>query len=115
FGQKSGYTFFGPPANAVLSVYDLGSSPNSAGGKAFVTGVVYNDTLNDNNFYDAGEGLGGVSILAVPTPGGSGGVAASISTFSTGGYSLPLDPGTYDITISGGGLSAPLVYNRVAV
>jgi uncharacterized protein YkwD len=67
--------------------------------RPFLTGVIYKD-LNNNGKYDPGEGLGGVTI----TVSGVG----TTTTFSTGGYSLQLDPGTYTVTASGGGLSGPV-------
>jgi uncharacterized protein YkwD len=63
-----------------------------------LTGVVYNDA-NHSGRYDAGEGLGGVTI----TVAGVG----SITTWDSGGYSFPLDPGTYTVTASGSVLAAP--------
>jgi uncharacterized protein YkwD len=63
-----------------------------------LTGVVYNDA-NHSGRYDVGEGLGGVTI----TVAGVG----SITTWDSGGYSFPLDPGTYTVTASGGGLATP--------
>jgi uncharacterized protein YkwD len=67
--------------------------------RPFLTGVVYNDS-NGNNLYDIGEGLGGVTI----TINGVG----SFTTWPSGGYSYQLSPGTYTVTASGGGLSAPI-------
>ena len=72
---------FGIPANAPTS---------------FVTGVCWAD-LNQNGFYDLGEGLSGVRIdLDV-------GSAFAIST-SSGGYAVPVDgaPGTVHVTATGG-------------
>ena len=65
----------------------------------FISGVVFNDS-NGNGQYDAGEGLGGVTI----TVSGVG----STTTFGSGGYSLQVAPGTYTVTASGLGLSAPI-------
>jgi uncharacterized protein YkwD len=67
--------------------------------RAFLTGVVYNDA-NANDRYDLNEGLGGVRISVAG--------AGSTITFTTGGYSIPLRPGTYTVTASGGGLAGPL-------
>jgi uncharacterized protein YkwD len=64
----------------------------------FITGVVYNDA-NGNNKYDIGEGLGGVTISIA----GIG----PVTTYSSGGYSVRVNPGTYTVTASGGGLSVP--------
>ena len=66
--------------------------------RPILTGVVYNDA-NHNGRYDLGEGLGGVTI----TVSGVG----STTTWDSGGYSFPLDPGTYTVTASGGALAAP--------
>jgi uncharacterized protein YkwD len=70
-----------------------------ADGRPFLTGVVFSDS-NGNGRYDLGEGLGGVTI----TVAGVG----SVATFDSGGYSLPVNPGTYTVTASGGGLAAPV-------
>ena len=69
------------------------------GSSAFLTGVVYADS-NSNGHYDLGEGLGGVTV----TVAGVG----SVTSFDTGGYSIPLAPGTYTVTASGSGLAAPV-------
>lgn len=66
-----------------------------------VLGVVYAD-LNQNAFYDSGEGLGGVTLTIE-------GSALSTSSYSSGGYSIPIMiPGVYTITASGGMLEAPV-------
>jgi uncharacterized protein YkwD len=67
--------------------------------RPYLTGVVYSD-LNHNGKYDVGEGLGGVTVNVQ-------GVGA-IATYGSGGYSLQLNPGTYNVTFSGGGLSASI-------
>jgi uncharacterized protein (DUF2141 family) len=62
----------------------------------FLLGVVYND-LNNNNFYDIGEGIAGVAI----TPSSGGYYAV---TSSSGGYAIPIDiSGTITVTASGPG------------
>ena len=62
----------------------------------YITGVVYDDA-NHNGAYDIGEGLGNVNI----TVSGVG----TIQTWSSGGYSYQVAPGTYTVTASGGGLT----------
>jgi hypothetical protein len=63
-----------------------------------ITGVVYYD-LNGNNFYDAGEGIGGVGVAASST-------AATAVTARSGGYALPVaGNGTYAVTFTGQGLT----------
>jgi hypothetical protein len=66
-------------------------------GTAFLTGTFYVDSAN-TGFYAPGEGLGGVTIRAVGR-GGQGVFTAQ--TWSSGGYSLQLPAGTYDVTASG--------------
>jgi uncharacterized protein YkwD len=65
----------------------------------FITGVVYNDT-NGNGKYDIGEGLGGVTITVASV--------GSTTSFDSGGYRIAVDPGTYTVTASGGGLAVPI-------
>jgi hypothetical protein len=84
-------------ASGSLENYWAIDSSATSDGRVYVTGVVYRDR-NANGRYDADEGLGGVTITV------SGG--ASTSTYQTGGYSLPLAPGTYTVTASGGELPA---------
>jgi serralysin len=76
----------------------------------FLTGVVYNDSVQHDDFYTPGEGLAGVTISA------SQGVNSfQTTTFSTGGYSLQLAPGTYTVTASGPGLSQPIIFSNVVI
>jgi fibronectin-binding autotransporter adhesin len=77
-----------------------------------LTGVAYSDTGTVNDFYDPGEGLGNVTVTATPVGGGT---ASSTTTWASGGYSLPLGPGTYNVVLSGGGLPASVVYSKVAI
>lgn len=71
-------------------------------GRSFLTGVVIDDRDADG-FYDVGEGRGGVAITAVGANG-----THSTATWSAGGYTLELAPGSYTVTFSGGGLVAPV-------
>ena len=84
---------FGP----VVITQDFGTPVSS--GTAYITGVVYQDQ-NGNNAYDAGEGLGGVTI----TP--SAGTYYAV-TSASGGFVIPLPTtgsGTLTIAAAGGGL-----------
>src|SRR5262249_41819266 len=74
-------------------------SGNTADTRPFLTGVVFNDA-NANGKYDIGEELGGATITIA-------GVGATMA-WPSGGYSYQLSPGTYTVTASGGGLSAPI-------
>jgi hypothetical protein len=67
------------------------------GDHPFLTGVVYADE-NGSGFYDAGEGIGGVTVTVT---------AANYYAVSaaSGGYTVPLpNDGAYSVTFSGGGL-----------
>jgi hypothetical protein len=73
----------------------------------FITGVVYYD-FNGNNFYDLGEGIGGVRV-DVP------GSAFFAVTANSGGYSVPVTTdGTYSVTFSGPDLPAKTLNVSVA-
>jgi hypothetical protein len=85
--------------NLIMSGQDFGIPANTA---PFLTGVVFQDS-NSNGRYDIGEGLSGVTVTV--TQGGK--MVASTTTSDAGGYALQLAPGTYTVTFSGGGLSAP--------
>ena len=77
-------------------VQNFGSQTNAL---PFITGVVYNDA-NGNNFYDPGEGIGGVRVDV------SGANFFAISS-SSGGYSVPVPGnGSYTVNFSGGSLPA---------
>ena len=66
-------------------------------GVSFLTGTVFLD-LQDSGFYAPGEGFGGVTIRASGTAGQG---TFQTQTWTTGGYSLQLPPGTYLVTASG--------------
>src|SRR5262249_29156540 len=72
-------------------------------GDAYLTGSVFRDD-NHDQFYAPGEGLGGGGIPAV---GPAGGGTFQAQTWASGGYSLRLPPGTYDVLASGPGLPFP--------
>jgi hypothetical protein len=68
------------------------------GAKPLITGVAYYD-LNGNNFYDVGEGVGGVNVTV-------NGQTTSAITARSGGYAVPVTGGgTYTVTFSGGGFA----------
>lgn len=70
-------------------------------GNTFLTGVVIDDADGDD-FYDIGEGQGGVRITAFTDD-----EAYATATYDAGGYSLQLPPGTYRVVFEGGELDAP--------
>ena len=72
----------------------------AAEGGPFIVGVAIDDTDNDD-FYDMGEGLGGVTVTAT----GAGGTFQT-TTWNSGGYTLEVAPGsTYTVTFSGQGVN----------
>lgn len=86
----------GAATGPILVTHHFGSR---FGQSAKLTGVVIDDADADR-FYDIGEGLGGVTVTAT-------GAAGSFSTtsFASGGYTLPLPDGTWQVTFSGGDLT----------
>lgn len=75
----------------------------NAGNGSFLLGVAIQD-LNSDKFYQPGEGLGGVTITATRT---SDNQVFTTTTWDAGGYSLKLDPGTYNVTATGGNIGTP--------
>ena len=101
-GEFSGY-------NAVMVTEDFAYSA----GNSFLTGVIYNDLLvYDNDFYTPGEGVGGVLITATRL---SDSAEFTTTAWASGGYSLQLAAGDYDVTLSGGGLSGTVAYSDVTI
>jgi uncharacterized protein YkwD len=82
--------------DAYLTTIDTGVPSDN---RPFITGVVFHDD-NGNGKYYAGEGFSNVAI----TVQGVG----TTPTFDSGGYSIQVNPGTYTVTASGGGLAAPI-------
>lgn len=70
-----------------------------ASGKTFLTGVVFNDSVKQDNFYTPGEGIGGVEVDAVRK---SDNKTFTTKTTSSGGYQVALEPGEYDVTFLDG-------------
>lgn len=72
-------------------------------GNPYLLGVVFSDS-NSNNFYNAGEGLGGINVNISGAAGNF-----NTTTMSAGGYQLQVPSGSYTVTFSGGSLSSPIV------
>lgn len=70
-------------------------------GKTYLTGVVIDDADGDN-FYDIGEGQGGVRVTVWNDQN-----TYATSTWGSGGYSVAVAPGTYNVRFEGGDLKAP--------
>jgi hypothetical protein len=110
-GLLTGVTPTNPPAsnNPIAANRGLNVGPALVtqefgwrNGNALLTGVVYRDG-DGNNFYTPGEGIGSVVIQAV---GQQGQGIFRTQTWDSGGYSLALPPGTYQV-VATGNLPAP--------
>jgi uncharacterized protein YkwD len=82
-------------AGGPLTNYFTIDTASSSDSRPDLTGVVYIDG-NGNGQYDAGEGVAGATISVAGV--------GSVTTFASGGYTVPLSPGTYAVTVSGGSL-----------
>lgn len=94
----AGGTFQG--SAAVDATQDFALSGSSG---TFLTGVAYNDG-NGDNFYESGEGLGGISVVVKSASGQTW----QTTTWASGGYQMALGAGSYTVTFSGGGLATPV-------
>ena len=66
--------------------------------KPMLVGVAYNDSVKADHFYQAGEGVGDVSIDVT----NSAGQTQTVQTWDAGGYQIALDPGNYTVTARAG-------------
>ena len=74
----------------------------------FLVGTVWSDDDGDD-FYDPGEGIGGVTVM--PDQGAYYAVSSD-----AGGYAVPItQPGTYEVTFSGGGRALSEVVKTVRI
>ncbi|HVT89624.1 MAG TPA: carboxypeptidase regulatory-like domain-containing protein [Tepidisphaeraceae bacterium] len=97
--------YFG--ATGMTTIQDFAYS----GTGSFLTGVAYADSSGDN-FYTPGEQLGGINITALSY---SDGTQYTTTTWSSGGYSLPLPNGSYSVWASGPGLNGWVRYDNVTI
>ena len=67
-------------------------------------GVVIDDADGDD-FYDTGEGLGGITVTATGAAG-----TYTTTSWGAGGYQLVLPDGVYEVSFSGAGISGDLSY-----
>lgn len=100
-GQKQGY-FVYEGTNYLSSM--LTQNFARSGSSYYLTGVVYNDS-NNNDFYDVGEGLSGITISFD---------SKSYPAYATGAYTIPVANGTYNLTITGD-LLGSAVYHSVQI
>ncbi len=64
-----------------------------ANAKPMLVGVVYDDSVQADHFYQAGEGRGDVSIDVIDASGHT----QTVQTWDAGGYQIALDPGHYTV------------------
>jgi len=96
--NQGGFTYNNVEYNSVMTTQNFAKS----GSNVFLTGVVFNDSVNENNFYDVEEGLGEINIQAVLQANNQ---SYSVNSMNAGGYQIALPAGTYDLTFSGTGIS----------
>ncbi|MDJ0554022.1 MAG: CAP domain-containing protein [Microcoleaceae cyanobacterium MO_207.B10] len=89
------FTSDGQTFNSVITTQDFAYSDAQS---QFLTGVTYTDAVTTDNFYTVGEGIGGITVQAVDTNNASN--IFTTETWGSGGYSLELPAGTYDVTFS---------------
>ena len=94
-GDYSGDLFQGHTHLTMLTTekFGLGDPTRKA-----ITGVVFNDTTVDNDFYNLGEGVSGMEIIAIKSTGQRFSTVTGIS----GGYALQVPVGSYQVYASNG-------------
>ena len=103
FTHEDGRTY-----NSAMVAQEYGFN---SGGNPYLTGVVYSDTVLDDDFFSVGESESGVRITAVDSQG----VSYFTHSGPSGGYNLELPAGTYTVTAFGGVLDQPMVSNGVVI
>lgn len=94
--------------DAIMVTADFLDAPRTG---HLLTGVAYDDTLVlEDGFYTPGEGLGCVTVTAVREGDGA---RFTTNTWTSGGYSLPIPPGTYEVTAAGRGFGTVTVHGLV--
>ena len=63
------------------------------GNTAYITGVVFTDSMRNDDFYDIGEEVSGVSVLATATDGST----IQTVTGPSGGYAMLVPSGSYSL------------------
>ena len=82
----------------------------------FITGVVYTDATsgaNNDSFYSIGEAAGGGGTVTATNVNTNATFTETIG--AAGGYSLQVPAGTYNVTVTGGGLAETYGVNNVVV
>lgn len=103
FGGVPGTPGGGNAPIAAVGVVDFARTNGNPQGDIFLTGVAYRDTDNDR-VYSLGEGLGNVTVSARRVTDNQ---VFTTTTFGSGGYSLRVPTGTYDVVAQGAGIIDP--------
>ena len=82
------------------------------GGDFFITGVAISDLVSPNYFYEMGEGISNVTIEATNVTTTE---VYTTRTGASGGYSLQVPDGIYNLRAFGSKISRPLTVNSVPV
>jgi hypothetical protein len=109
-GVKTGvFTLSGADWNSVMVTEDFAYSAFQFGQvKSYLCGVAYADTVQADNFYTPGEGIGAVVIVATRLSDPLKGTKFQATTSASGAYSLLLLEGTYDVVATGGTLGGQI-------
>ena len=78
----------------------------------YLTGVVYTDQIEEDQFYTVGEGVAGALITAVHQTTGA---SYSQRSGSSGGYALALPDGVYRVTLSGENIAQSQTVHNVRI
>ncbi len=81
--------------NSVLTTQNFGTRSSAP----IVTGVAYDDTVVNDDFYSVGEGRSGITVTVAQA------VDHATATQTAGGYAVTAASGAADVTFSGGGLA----------
>jgi hypothetical protein len=85
------YTDEGTTYNAVMVVEKLGRTS-----AVYLTGVAFTDAVMADDFYTIGEAIPDITVTATSTTG----TTFTTVTGPSGGYALPLAPGTYTVAFA---------------
>jgi Ca2+-binding RTX toxin-like protein len=109
--REVGISMIDAPAGKNVGPYlvtqNFGARRNQ--GNSFVVGVLYDDRNGDRTF-NAGEGIGGATVIAAGAAG-----TFSTASWAAGGYQLHLPPGTYTLIASGAGRRGIATIGNVTV
>lgn len=94
-------------SSAMLVGEDFGNRSSAR----YLTGVAYQDASHDA-FYQPGEGLGGVTVVATRQ---SNGQQYVMTTWNSGGYSLGLPSGSYQVAAFGGTLGGTVLAPSISL